>query len=239
MDAPVRLDAGTIIRRSKARRLPAQIAVGSVFTLAIAGIGVAGVSGVFSQGAPASQESIGAAEDSKINSPMTLESELSQSTAANLNLCGEQLADVAPHPKDLELIVGFPAEADRSGGSVRGVVTLVNNGTDRVSGVTAMSPAITLSQDGVVLWHSNGAMRAMAVVVDLEPGESMEYEGAFWPVHCETEDDLADSFGEGLPVLEPGVYELSAAIDLALQDGDDASTAPELITGPQASIELR
>jgi hypothetical protein len=40
------IDANEIIRRSRRRRLPRQIGAGSVFTLAIAGIGVAGVTGL-------------------------------------------------------------------------------------------------------------------------------------------------------------------------------------------------
>jgi hypothetical protein len=117
--------------------------------------------------------------------------------------------------------------------SVEGIVTMTNEGSETVSGTTAASAAITLSQDGIVLWHSNGAMIDMAAVVDLAPGESMEYSASFVPVVCGVEDDLADGFRDDLPEAPAGTYQVSAAIDLTT-DG-----AAELITGPATTVTLK
>jgi len=116
--------------------------------------------------------------------------------------------------------------------SVDGIVTMTNEGTETVSGTTASSAAITLSQDGIVLWHSNGPTNMMAAVVDLAPGESMEYAASFVPVVCTVDDDLAESFRDDLPAAPAGEYQVSAAIDLS------TDSSAELITGPASTITL-
>jgi hypothetical protein len=102
-----------------------------------------------------------------------------------------------------------------------------------VTGYTAASPAITLAQNGVVIWHSNGPMIEMAREVTLAPGESLDYAAAFSPVICGVEDDLGESFRDGLPEAPAGDYQVSAAIDLM---GDFNA---DLITGPSQTITLR
>jgi hypothetical protein len=240
-EAPaVQLDARAIIRRSRARRLPAQIAVGGAFSLAVLGIGVAGVSGVFSPPVGGSQEAMAPVEDSDLATPESLTEESTQTEifrddASVLNQCGATLVGAVPNPAGLELIVNLPEEADLADGELTGTVTLVNNGTEPVSGTTAALPVLTASQDGVVVWHSHGAMIMLAVIVDLEPGQSMEYGITFTPVLCEAEDDLDDP--ASLPPLDPGTYELSAAIDLVSAEVSDGGTT--LVTGPTSTIRLQ
>jgi hypothetical protein len=245
MDEPTpAVDVNSVLRRTRRRRLPKRAAAGGVLTLAIGGIAVAGFQGLsgLSQSSGGSSDSAAStAEDSGGTSELfssgdTSSSDLSKRAPADrINLCGGAVADVAPSATGLVLTTEFGTESAASVGakSVTGVVTMTNEGTETVTGSTAVSPAITLSQDGVVLWHSNGAMIDMATVVDLAPGESMEYQASFVPVICDVEDDLADSFRDDLPEAPVGVYEVSALIDLSTDMG------VELISGPPSTFSIR
>ena len=201
--------------------------------LAVAGIGVSGLSAIRPfglSGDAGSSISSGPAEESSgggadAGSAAGADSAM-LAPAEKLNLCGGQLAEVAPSATGLVATTQFPDSAAGTS-AVEGVVTITNTGTAAVSGTTSAVPSVTLSQDGLVLWHSNGPIIAMVVEVALEPGESQTYQASFTPVRCEVEDDLGESFRDGLPALEPGTYEVSAAIYLIDEDG-----APELITGP-------
>jgi len=241
-----RLDAAAVIRRSKRRRLPQQLAVGGLSTLAVAGIGVAGFTALrmlpqgaltMSAGSSADSGAVpehvnperaapGAAQDTK------------RAPADRINLCGGPLAEVAPNPDGLVLSTAFPESSATGTGPIEGTVTLANTGTQTIKGTTAASPAITVSQGGVVLWHSNGPMIMLAVVVDLAPGQSMSYRASFTPVRCGAADDLASGFPHDLPALPAGSYQVSAAIDLS-REGVNGSAASELVTGPVQTVTLR
>jgi hypothetical protein len=91
----------------------------------------------------------------------------------------------------------------------------------------------------VVLWHSNGPAPAMAALVDLAPGASLTYRAWFEPVRCAVEDDRGGAFRTDLPPVSPGVYEVSAALDLTRQTPDGALPSTELVTGPTAEVTLR
>ena len=231
------INAASIIRRSKRRRLPAQLGVGSALTLAVAGIGVASINGLrpfmaadtAGLATDSSAESFGENGASDLNGQGTV-----AAPAEKLNLCGGPLAEVAPRSNGVELVVQFPSTAAANGETVTGIVSMTNNGTATITGTTAASPAITVSQDGVTRWHSNGPMIMLAVIVDLAPGESMVYKTALTPVHCDTEDELSEGFREDLPALGPGEYQVSAAIDLS-RDGAPA----ELITGDPSPLTLK
>ncbi len=250
------IDAKAVIRRSRRRRLPAQLGVGSVFTLAIAGVGVAGITGMqgLGGGNGGSQDgAVGAyspAQEATPNgasspvrgatpdlleggtaAPSTIDGDIKRASADKINFCGAPLAEVSPHPSGLELTVDFP-DAKVGAERVEGMVTLSNNGTETVRGSSAVSPAVTLSQEGITLWHSNGPMIAMAIEVELAPGESHEYPAWFTPVICTVEDDAAESFRPDLPAAPAGEYQLSAAIDFVM--GSDA----ELIVGPLGTVTL-
>ncbi|WP_213813967.1 hypothetical protein [Glaciihabitans sp. dw_435] len=236
------IDTQSVIRRSRRRRLPAQIGVGSVFTLAIAGVGVAGITGVRNLGN--SGGSASTASDSSVSatdSPMTAEGAPTGSSAgakrapaSRINLCGGTLAEVAPSDSGLVLTTHF-SDAAVGAKSVAGIVTLTNTGTATVKGWTGPTPTVTLSQKGIVLWHSNGPEIALGVQVDLAPGESMDYKTTFTPVVCGVEDDTAESFRDDLPAAPAGVYQLSAAMDVSSDDTGDAL----LVTGPLSNITLK
>jgi len=231
-------DAGTVIRRSRRRRLPRQLAAGGTLTLAIAGIGVAGFTGL--RGAPMGASVSDASAES---APETFPGEdagdaadggaIEPAPASTLNPCGGSIATVAPSA-GLVLETRFAPSVPADGQSVDGVVTLTNTGTERITGTTAATPAITLSQDGDVLWHSNGPMIMMVVEVDLAPGDSLEYPASFTAVQCGEEDEASESFRDDLPALGAGSYELSAAIDFLAADGSRMPT----VTGPRSPITL-
>ncbi|HEY8913401.1 hypothetical protein [Lacisediminihabitans sp.] len=231
------IDTAAVIRRSSRRRLGQQFAVGGATTLAVAGIGVASVAGLLAIIQPPSTMSAGSsASDSGANAPEIAKGApgIKRAPAEKLNLCGGELAQVAPNAAGLVLTADFPA-ASASAESVPGTVTLTNTGSTHVRGTTAASPAITLSKDGITLWHSNGPMIAMAAVVDLEPGASMTYHATLMPVTCGVEDDSAGSLRTDLPHVAPGAYQVSAAIDLV---GEGNTVTNDLVTGPLASVSL-
>ncbi|CAN5133968.1 hypothetical protein BH09ACT2_BH09ACT2_13040 [soil metagenome] len=237
------VDLSRVLRRSSRRRVAQQFAVGSATTLAVAGIGVAGFTGIrglmpsFSSGSATSASAPETRGDSPLGSSAT-DGGLTRAPADRINLCGGTLADVAPNADGLVLTTRFEP-ADASADRVSGTVTLTNSGTEHITGTTAASPAITLSRDGVVLWHSNGAMIAMAALVDLAPGASLTYPASFVPVTCSAEDDSTGSFRDDLPHLAPGDYRVSAALDLSRQAADGSFLGTDLVTGPTSPVILR
>jgi len=222
------------------RSLGAKIAAGSVITLAVGGLIAASVLGIGSLVRPAaSAAQADAGTTGEVPAPDTATApasgtDITRAPADHINLCTGTLAEVAPSESGLELTVHFPGSAKAGTDPIDGTVTLTNNGADTVAGYTAASPALTLSKDGIVLWHTNGAMIDLARDVNLAPGESFDYETSFTPVVCTVDDDLAElGFAEDLPAAHAGEYKLSAMIDLL---GDSAA---DLISGPASTITLK
>lgn len=227
------IDTDAVIRRSRRRRLPAQVGVGGVFTLAIGGIGLVGVQGLGSLTQSASTSSESASDSGAGLAVPEQGGDVKRAPAERLNLCGGSLAEVAPSATGLVLTPSFPdAAVGAAGASVEGTVTLTNTGAASITGYSAASPAITLSQNGSVLWHSNGPMIQMVRDIVLAPGESLEYPASFTPVVCTVDDDLGESFAADLPAVQPGEYQVSAAADVVI-DGN-----AELVTGPQQTVRI-
>lgn len=235
------VDVKRAISRARARRLPRQLAAGAVGGLALTGILVVGIQTSLTpnlststvQGealAPETAPAAGAANDSAVK----------RAPAEKINLCGGPLAEVAPSQSGLRLDVAFPATAAIAPGTVTGTVTLVNTTSERITGTTAGAPTVTLSQGGSVLWHSNGAIDLAARIVDLGPGESLEYAASFVPVRCDTADETGDAFRSDLPAVSPGDYGLSAAIDFQpdAPAADGLVSGLELVTGPVTPVRL-
>ncbi|MCU1584597.1 MAG: hypothetical protein JWM49_1153 [Microbacteriaceae bacterium] len=227
---PSRVDLGSVIRRSTRRRAARQVALGGATTLAIAGIGVASITGLNSIGGTGSSQSASVAGDAGGSA--------AKPTAESLNRCGEPVAAVTPAASGLTLAMQFAPAAD-SAGEVTGSVTLTNTGTEPIVGSSASSPEVTLSGNGVTLWHSNGPTILMAAIVNLAPGQSMTYPARFLPVTCSSEDEARDSFPENLPRVTPGTYQVSAALDVTIESPDGSAVRRELVTGPPADITLR
>jgi hypothetical protein len=215
------LDAGRIIRRSKRRRLPRQVGVGGVMTLAVASVAVGGITGLksflpgsatsgVSQNMDSGASELAPPRDSSSGSPTQGE------IAANrMNLCGGPVASVPSNSSGLVLTPHFPPRAPANGEPVTGTVTLTNTGTSTVTGSTAASAMITVSQRSIVVWHSNGPMIMLAKLVDLAPGQSMDYQASFTPVRCDAANDTPEGFPDNLPKLDAGDYQVSALLEVS------------------------
>ncbi|HEV7956889.1 MAG TPA: hypothetical protein VGP10_07000 [Marisediminicola sp.] len=236
-------DMVAVIRRSRRRRLPKRVAAGGALTLAIAGLGVAGVT-VLDTTAPGGA-SMSAAHSTSESAPEKARGGIQPQSgttgggsqpepASKLNACGGELAVAPPSRYGLVLSTAFPPTAPAGSKTLDGRVVLTNTGSERVTGTTVATPTITVSKDGVVQWHSNGLMIQLAAQVDLAPGESIEYPATLSPVLCSEQDDPAGPFRDDLPPLEPGQYQISAAITLTPGDAG----AIDLVTGPVVDLNL-
>ena len=239
-DAPAhQLDPKKIIARTRARRLPRQIAAGATGALVLAGVTVLAVQ-VTQVDQPVTMTA-GEAFDSSAPAP-----ELAPDVQANkrapadrINLCTGTLAEVAPSQYGLQLDVTAPAAASVGTAPVPVTVRLTNTSDREVIGLTPSSPAITLSQAGTVLWHSNGPTDLLLVSVDLVPGASVDYQASMTPVRCGVEDDVAGAFRTDLPALEAGTYELSALMDFTADPSMEQQISElDLVSGPVSTVRL-
>ncbi|HEU4807457.1 MAG TPA: hypothetical protein VFT01_04285 [Homoserinimonas sp.] len=213
------IDAATVIRRSKRRRLPQQLGAGSVVTLAVAGIGVASFTGLRGL-APMS------ASETTADGPVGI-SEGAPFVGGDSTMAEPPVVCDTNNPGDADLHTGlevapaFSATA-QAGGTVIGTLSLINTGTEPLSGI-AVAPTVTLARDGEILRYSDQS--AAETKVDLAPGESTALDFSFAAVDCET--PVGDP-------LEPGEYALSAALSLYPADGP-----ARLVGGPASTITLR
>ncbi len=237
-----RLDAAHIVAQSRRRRMPRQVGAALVGAMAIAGIAVVAVPSLQSQ-PPAALSTAESAEGFAADSGASDSSAsiIKRAPAELLNPCAAPLTDVEPSRLGLVLEIAFADTAPVGTAPVSGVVRLTNTSDVAVSGTTAATPAITLSQDGVTLWHSQGVGDLSAVTVSLDPGESLEYPASFEPVRCAPEDDAAEQFRPALPALDPGSYDLSAALDFVADTAPagDAVVELDLVTGPLSPVSLQ
>lgn len=244
--APIDIDVHGVIERSRRRRRPKQVVVGAIGAFAIIGVMVVGVQGLpvvqqralstQNQGlAPAAAPGPNSASDTTTGGT----SAVKRAPAEKINLCEGAVAEPVPNASGLRLDLVFPATAQVGTAPVTGTVRLVNSGPGRITGTTAAQPAITLSQSGIVLWHSAAPANpatAPPVAVDLAPGQSVNYTAAFVSVRCAPVDDETQSFRDTLPGVPAGDYALTAAIDFAQATPTESL---ELVTGGPATIALR
>lgn len=239
-DAPNTLDARRIVARSRARRIPKQLAAGSVGALAIVGVVVLGAQISQFTSPTTTTAGSGAYESSDTAPAPEADTMLKRAPADKINFCTAPLTEVAPSQYGLRLDVVSTGDVPAGTAPVAVTVRLTNTSDDLVIGSTGSLPAITLSQGGVVKWHTNGTPDQTFIQIDLAPGASVDYTTTFTPVRCDVLDDQGDAFRLDLPALEPGSYELSALIDFTA----DASMLPELpdldlVSGPRTSITIR
>lgn len=237
--APNRLDVSKVVRRTRARRLPQQLAAGGAGVAAIAAISIFGIqTSQFTQGSGGTAGSAPTvAEDSQLADGDAETFATKRLPADRINLCGAPVAAAEPGASGLQLDVVSPATAPVGTAPLSATVRLTNTGTERVTGTTLFAPALTLSQNGVTVWHTNGAYDTSAVLVDLEPGASLEYVTVFTPVQCEPQDDELEQFRPDLPAVPAGAYELSAVIDFD-SDAPTPTTELELVMGPRSALLL-
>jgi hypothetical protein len=231
------IDVEAVLRRARARRRPRIVLAGAGSVLAIAAIAVPAALGSFATPATDSALIAGSGGDSgaEYSAPEASDGQslFDRPPAERLNLCMAPVAEVAPAENGLVLSVE-PVTASAADHGIPTIVTMTNTGALAVSGTTAGLPSMTLSQNGVTLWHSNGPQTMIAIPVDLGPGQSLQYPATFEPVRCGTEDDLGETFRPDLPAVGPGLYQLSAAIDFTRNDGSFI----DLVTGPAVRVSL-
>lgn len=214
------IDAAAVIRRSKRRRLPQQLGAGSVLTLAVAGIGVAGLNGlrgIAPMGASDTLADAPAGVSESAPHAWTDGTDLGRSITCSTDAVGE-----AEVQAGLEVAPRFPATA-AAGQPVSGALTLTNTGTAPVAGVAA-APTVTMSRGSEVLTVTS----AVETAVTLAPGDSVTLDFSFDAVDCDTQDDST-----GAP-LDPGEYTLTAVLRLVPDDGP-----ARLVGGPASAITLR
>ena len=231
------IDVEAVLRRARARRRPrvllagaggvlavAAIAVPAALTTSLPGGSVHDASAPYSTGESAADAGIA---EGPAGTGLRAPAEL-------LNRCGAPVAGYEPAPSGLVISVA-PVEASAAERAIPVTVTITNTGSERITGTTGTRPTVTLARDGITIWHTNGPQDLGARVIDLAPGQSVSYPAEFQPLRCSPPDEEAEAFPPDLPAAGPGVYELSAAIDLTSADG----TRSELITGPPVEVVLR
>ncbi len=203
------LDPAAIIRRSKRKRLPRQLSAGSVLTLAAAGIGVAGVTGVGGLnfmgvrtasdlaesaadapgwvGANSSPDGPGADgpgadADAGRNTPYIGEGD----EAAP---CGTAQAPPSNNPWRIRLEVNVASKAAGADSLVTATITIRNNGSAAAE-VTPVGPVVhTLQRDGVVVAIGSGELLGMDGAPFTEPlnlgaGQSTTLQSEFALATC-------------------------------------------------------
>ncbi|MEP6477901.1 MAG: hypothetical protein ABJB03_00790 [Rhodoglobus sp.] len=242
-DAPsARIDVAKVIRGSRARRLPRQLAVGGVSTLAVLGIGFLGVSALQPQQASDSSVSTLYAPEAgsgASDNDSTTNDSIKRAPADKINLCTGPVSDVAPSVTGLQLDAEFASPIAAGTAPVDGSVRLTNLGATRVTGSIGAAPAVTVSQGGIVLWHSNGPTIDLAQVVDLAPGQSIELAASIVPVRCGVADDELESFRADLPALPAGDYQLSVAMDFLPDVSVTPTPGVDLVTGPAQTVTIQ
>ena len=210
-----------------------QIVPLKVFALALAGVVLAGGLGLTLGHLDATSAAPAPAVSPSTEGAVMSDTSSKRASAEFTNLCGGELADVAPSSSGLELAIAFPATASSTADRIRGVVRITNTSATRLTGDIWPGPAMALSRDGVVLWHTGGAHLGVARPLDLEPGESFAAPAVFVPVACTAEAD-SDDLGvvPDFAHVDPGVYQLSALVDFRSDSGVD------LVAGPMTTITL-
>ncbi|HEY4224609.1 MAG TPA: hypothetical protein VGM70_02235 [Pseudolysinimonas sp.] len=232
------IDLDAVLRRSRARRRPRVILTAVVSSLAVVGIAVPVSIGVLgsqlgssSAGSAASAPDVAKAPQDARDGGAAAGGGRTATSAGTLSRCGAPLATPAPAADGLVLAV-TPVDAAASARDIPVTVTLTNTGHAEISGSLSPFPSITFSQNGIVLWHSNGAVPQLAQVVDLDPGASTTFSTTFQPLVCGAADEGAAGFRAELPAAGAGVYGLSAALDVSVDGGS------VLVTGPTAEATL-
>jgi hypothetical protein len=232
------IDVDAVLRRARARRRPRVVLAASGSVLAIAAIAVPAVivTGLPGTGAGDQVMSAGdaAAPESAGGAGGASETQLTDPAAKIIALCGAEIAQPAPAANGLSVSVD-PVTAAPGQRGIPVTVTLTNGGTSSIFGSTAAAPVLTLSRDGVTVWHSAAPTDGAARVVDLGPGESMTYQTTFDAVICGPDEDADLASPTALPPAPSGTYRLWAMIDLTHDDG----SAVDLVSGPAVAVTLR
>jgi hypothetical protein len=195
------IDTSAIIRRSRRRRLPQQLGVGGVLTLAVAGIGFAGITGL--QGLTPSMMAADAPAGVAESGPFSGTDMTTRST------CATDAATDGEVNGDVEVVGDFPRSAE-AGEAVHGALTLKNTGSQTVDGIVT-GAAVTLSRGDAATIQSD--VSPVGSSVSLPPGGTTSLGFAFEAAECEAAGDA-----DRMP-LEPGSYDIVATLTVEATDG--------------------
>lgn len=240
---PSPIDVARVLGRARARRRSHRLAVVGAGAATVAAVGAAGFGyAALNAPTPLSAASGGETQPEPLSGaagdPSTSGAAggaISLAPPEKVNSCGAPLAELAPAESGLVATPRFAGSA-AAGGTVTGSVVLTNTGSAHLVGYTGARPVITVSEDGITVWHSNGPVIEMALLIDLEPGASMELAATFEPVRCGQEDEMQEEFRADLPPLEPGAYDLSAIVPF-IPEGAGAGFV-EYVGGPLTPVVL-
>ncbi|MGY6498399.1 MAG: hypothetical protein ACXIUP_09255 [Microcella sp.] len=247
------LDASSIARGARRRRLPAQLGIGVAAVALVAGFGGVAIAGMPGLGGGLTVASDSLGEDASGGSAEPFaspdgDSDLGEERGGDeLNSDGETVWDVLRcgeplpplgHTGDDRLTLELePLDgSDAIDGRLTVAGTLTNVSGDRVELTTATHLVVGLARDGVVIWSTVG-MDAAALTPTLGPDESQVYEGALELVDCGGTDPEA-SILDGSPVAGPGEYEVVAALNVVQTDAEGYLPGSVVVISPRASLVL-
>ncbi|UYN83928.1 MAG: hypothetical protein KIT89_01450 [Microcella sp.] len=227
------IDVDAVVRASRARRQPRQWALGAVVVVAAAGIGGASIAAVTSP--PDLIAASEAADEASGDDVFSLESDggsLPDSRVAQYD-CLQPLGDVIETSAPLTLEVRFAPTTVIVDGEITGDVRMLNVGSSTVRITADMSPFVTLSQNGLVLWRTP-LIGSAAIDRQLAPGDSIDFAVRLAAVVCDPASDGWPLNASGLQIVAPGEYDLSATIGVMVDD--DASQ--QRLTSPRQTVRL-
>lgn len=225
------IDVAEATRRSRARRLPAQLAVGAAAVVLVLGVGVAAVDGLAL--APPSFIAADGARDESAEQPGGGDSTGGEAApSAPVARCDASVDDAvgdegeAAGMPGLRLEIELPERAEAGGDAIEGTIRIVNDGSRRVTGTASAPPTVVASRDGVARWTSAAGAAAGSTTIefDLEPGESIALPVRVRLVAC-----------DAAAAPPPGEYELSAFLTVT---PSTAGAAPVRVTGETVVIVL-
>lgn len=230
------IDVAEATRRSRARRLPAQLALGAAAVALVLGVGVAAVGGL-ALAPPAFIAADGAREESaeQPGGGDSTGGEAAPSTP--VARCGAPVDDAVGDDGEagapgLRLEVDLPERAEADGDAIEGTIRIVNDGSRRVTGTASAPPTVIGSRDGVARWTSAAEAAAGSTAIELDPGESTVIPVRVRPVACVAADDGSSADDAAPP---PGAYELSAFLTVT---PSTAGAAPVRVTSETVVIVL-
>ena len=227
------IDVNAVVRASRARRQPRQWALGAMVVVAAVGIGGASIAAVTPP--PGLIAATEAADEESGDDLFSLESDGGALPDARVTEydCLQPLADADETPAPLRLEVRFAPTTVIVDGAITGDVRLLNVGSSTVSVSADMSPFVTLSQNGLVLWRTP-VIASAAVNRELAPGDSIDFAVQLAAVVCDPSAPGWPLDSSGLQIIAPGEYDLSATIGVAV--GDDANW--QTLESPRQTVQL-
>ena len=135
---------------------------------------------------------------------------------SSLGRCGERIAPDVGRGAALDLSASFPARVARGGDLFRGTVTVANRGDAVFSGLSAAEADVYVTLGGRIV-ATPVDKEDVGLALDLPPGARQQLPATGRLRHCAldgVDDGDASPAGPGRP-LEPGAYELHAALSLS------------------------